>query len=327
MTRRRLIVGAAGSNNGFGTIQSVRDRYGDSVLIVAIDTSPRELVGASALADAFVQVPPARSPAFPDALRGIAETFSGGTYLPLHDHEIEVASRLAEEGRLPTGLDLVAPPHRVMRLCSDKWQMHQWLVAHGLPSPVTALAHASALATMPRPAMLKPREGFAGDRFALIRDAAELANVAPDQWILQEVLVEPEVGIDVFLSRDGRVFRCLCREYREKRATVATKARLYSDSILADIAERLARGVPLIGAFLFQVMRDETGQWRITDVNPRVGSATRMSAAVGMDFAAANLADHWNEPTEPLLQPFTGECYVVRQYADYLTRREGSRAE
>jgi hypothetical protein len=40
-----------------------------------------------------------------------------------------------------------------------------------------------------------------------------------------------------------------------------------------------------------------------------------------LDFAAANLADFWAESTEAMLTPLTGEHYVVRQYANYVTSR------
>ena len=46
-----------------------------------------------------------------------------------------------------------------------------------------------------------------------------------------------------------------------------------------------------------------------------------MSAAVGLNVAAANLADFWGEPTEALLPPISGDHYVARQYADYVTSR------
>src|SRR5512146_588587 len=123
MTRhsRRLIISAAGSANAFGTIQSVRDHYGDSVFIIATDTHPRELIAASVLADDFVQVPLARSPEFPEALRKIAAAYPGSYYLPVHDDELETTTRLASERGLPAGLELIAPPYDVVRLCSDKW--------------------------------------------------------------------------------------------------------------------------------------------------------------------------------------------------------------
>jgi hypothetical protein len=75
------------------------------------------------------------------------------------------------------------------------------------------------------------------------------------------------------------------------------KVRVSVDFALPEAAGRLARGISLFGAFLFQVMRDAASRWQIIDVNPRVGSGTRMSAALGLEFAAANLADHWvNRP-------------------------------
>jgi len=70
---------------------------------------------------------------------------------------------------------------------------------------------------------------------------------------------------------------------------------------------------------MFQAMRDRAQGWRIVDVNPRVGSGTRMSAAVGSDFAAANLGDFWGEEVERWLRPLVGEHVVVRQYQDYVT--------
>lgn len=318
---RRLIVGSAGSANGFGTIQSARARYGDSLFIVATDTNPRELAAASVIADAFVRTPLARSPEFPDALRALAESYPESSYLPIHDEEMEVVARLARDGGLPAGLDLIAPPYEVVRLCNDKWAMHEWLRANGLPSPETAPATPAALAAMRRPVALKPREGTGGEAVALVRDTQDLANVDPSRWPLQEQLKGPEIAIDVFLSRASGRFRCVCREYFEKRASVAMKVRLFNDPHLAGIAERLARQLPIFGACLVQVMQDAASGWRIIDVNPRIGSGTRMSAAAGLDFAAANLGDHWGEPIDELLPPLAGECYVARQYADYVTSR------
>jgi carbamoyl-phosphate synthase large subunit len=323
MTRksRFLIVSAAGSANAFGTIQSVRHHCGDSVFVIATDTNPRELIAASVLADDFVQVPPARSPEFPEALRKIAASYPGSYYLPVHDDELEITARLAAEHSLPAGLELIAPPYDVVRLCSDKWAMHQWLRANNLPSPETALATPAVFERMRSPAILKPREGYASRGVRLIHAAAELADLDSSHWLLQERLREPEVGIDVFLSRGTGKFCCACREYLERRANVPTKVRVFADPVLADIAERLARGIPLFGAFLFQVMQGAASRWQIIDVNPRVGGQTRMSAALGLDFAAANLADFWGESTDTLLHPLTGEHFVVRASADYVTSR------
>ena len=319
---RHLIVGSAGGTNAFGTIKSVRDRYGDQVFVVALDTHPREHVAASTLADAFVRVPLARSPEFAAALHDLARTYPGSFYLPQHDEEIVAAAHLAAEGRLPSDLVLIAPPNDVVQICWDKWKTHWWLVARGLPSPVTALATEAEFARMPRPVLLKPREGTGGTNFRHIETTADLADIDPNRWLLQEVLQTPQVSVETFLSRSGQIFRTVCREYIEfKPGSPSMKARLHDDRALAEIAERLARELPLFGAFVFEVMRDRAGDWRIIDVNPRLGAGTRMCVSIGIDIAAASLADFWGEEVSKLLPPLVGEYYIARQYEEYVTSR------
>ena len=177
---------------------------------------------------------------------------------------------------------------------------------------------------MPLPAILKPREGYASRGVRLIHAIEEVADHDPSQWLLQEQLQGFVAVVDIFLGRRSRAFLCICGESIEVRATVPMKVRIFDDPVLADIAERLARGLPFYGAFQFQAMHDAAGRWRIIDVNPRVGSGTRMRAALGSDIAAANLADYWGESTDSLLRPITGEHYVVRQYAEYVTSRTPS---
>jgi hypothetical protein len=42
-----------------------------------------------------------------------------------------------------------------------------------------------------------------------------------------------------------------------------------------------------------------------------------MSAAVGVDFLAASLADAWGLDARPLLSNRVGERFVTRQYEEY----------
>jgi len=319
---RRLIVGSAGSGGSFDVVRAVRQWYGDTVFVIAIDTNPRERVTASLLSDAFVQVLPARSPEFVDALARLAEAYPGSSYLPMHDEEIEVAARLASEGDLPPGLDLIAPPYEVVRLCNDKWHMHHWLQAHGLPTPNTALASPEAIGAVGLPAILKPRIGNASQGVRLVREESELAGLDREHWLLQELLDGPVHYADALLSWRTGAFFCACRvnlSGARDYTTVRGTFRLYDDPALAACVERIARGLPLFGAFNINAMRSSACGLCIIDVNPRVGLGTRMSAAVGADIAAANLADYWGDPTGDMLKPIVGEYVVAREYVEYIT--------
>ena len=318
--RRRLIVGSAGSTGSFGVVKGVRQWYGDSVFVIAIDTNLRERVTASLFADAFVQVPLARSPEFIDALARLAEAYPGSSYLPMHDEEIEVAARLASEGDLPPGLDLIAPPYEVVRLCNDKWRMHQWLKANGLPTPETVLATPEAIATVPLPTVLKPRIGTGSQGVRLMRARSELTGLAPEAWLLQELLRYPEMNVEVFRSRTTGTFHSACRVFLGTIASFASAGhgpwRVFRDPAVEVLAEDLTRRLPMFGTFFFQALSDSSSRWMITDVNPR--AARRMSAAVGVDFTMANLADFWGEPTDRMIKPIAGEYIVAREYTDYV---------
>jgi carbamoyl-phosphate synthase large subunit len=318
---RRLIIGSAGGHNSFAIVKALRQWYGDSVFITAIDINPREQVTASLFSDAFMQVPPARSPEFGEALARLAETYSGSAYLPMHDEEIAVAARLASKGNLPASLELIAPSYDVVRLCLDKWRMHQWLKANGLPTPETVLATPEAIATVQLPTVLKPRIGTGSRGVRLIRERSELAGLASEAWLLQEFLQHPELQCTSFLSRHTGAHHSACHMFMGNRAGFLPAGhgpwRVFRDPVVETHAEHLARRLPIFGSFFFQNLSDESSRWLITDINPRA-PAGRFTAAAGADFTMANLADFWGEPFDRMLQPIEGEYAIGREFIEYV---------
>jgi carbamoyl-phosphate synthase large subunit len=320
--KRQLILGAAGSGISHDTLRSVREQFGDRVFVVAIDINPRERVAASVMADAFVQVPLARSTAFLPALAELAEAYPGSCYLPVHDEELAAVADLATAGRLPPGLDVIAPSPEVIRICNDKWLAHQWLQDNGFDTAKTALADPVAVELVGLPAILKPRSGTASTGVRLIHDAAELAGLDREKWLLQELFQSQEITAEGLLSRRDGNFRTYCRlqlapmvGYRVIRGVW----RVLSDPAVGAIVERLARQLPLPGAFIVQGFHKDSSPLLITDINPRVASGMRAAAAVGTDFLAANLADFWGEPIDQMAKPVVGEHVVARGYSEHVT--------
>lgn len=311
---RTVWIGAAGTGTGFGLARSLRDHWGDGVRIVAADTNPPHLVATSALADEAVQVKPLADPGFADELRAGLERTGADTYVPILDGEIVLAAELRAAGSLD-GLAVAAPSPDVARLCHDKLAMSAWLGERGLPAPA-----AWALDDAPRdgrPLVLKPRTGIGSVGFRTVESAEEL-DAASGDLVVEERLEQPEVTIDAFRSPDGELVRALCRERVEVKAGVSTKARVFTDGELIELTRALADGLPLSGAFCFQVMRHGAGGWAIVDVNPRHGAGSRMSAAVRFDVMAAAMAALWGEDPEPFLSVPDGERFVVRQYTEFV---------
>ena len=307
-------IGAAGTATGYGIARCLRTHWGDGVRIVTADIHPAHLIAASELADAHVVVPPiAAGDRFSTALGEALREHAVDTYVPLLTREIELAPELAET--LDVGL--LGPGASVGRLCADKLTAAAWMEEHGIPVPPTTLARDASW--WREGVVVKPRTGQGSQGVESIESESELgrAHRRGEEAVAQRRCGPPEVTVDAFASSDGSLFRAVCRERIEVKAGVCTKARLFADPELEGIVGRIARELPHAGVLCVQVMRGPDG-WEVTDLNPRPGAATPMSALAGVDVTAAALADLWGEPAEPFLGRLEGEPFVVRHYEELL---------
>lgn len=319
-TPRSVLIGAGGTGAAFAAVMSLRRHWDSNVRVVVMDTNPARLVAASVLADACETIPPFSDPRAAEAVCAAVARHSISTYLPVFDSEVVLAARLREEGRLPADVRVLAPPATSARICEDKLLTYRWLTEQGIATPFTS--HLAA-GVSPGEWFLKRRVGYGsrGARRIVFGGFDELPPVEPQEWVVQEVCCGPEVTLDVFFSLpDGRTY-VVCRERLEVKAGVCVKARLFHDTKLAALAAKVAQGLKLDGVSCMQVMRRD-GDWVVTDINPRPGGGTAMSAPLGIDLLAAAFAHTWGEDPWCFLPTLDGETFVVRQWVDLVTARK-----
>lgn len=312
-----LWVGAAGTGTAYGLCRSARDHFGARVRIIAADINPSHLVAASAIADSFEQVPPASDLAFPGILAAGLKQHAADTYAPILDSEIVMGAEMSADGRIPSSVMVLAPSADVAAACLDKLEIGRRLAAAGLPSPRTEAVKSARWE--PDGLLVKPRSGVGSVGVRTVKSEAEFDAVRADaNLIAQEICFGPEVTIDTFRARNQEVFRAVCRERIEVKAGVCTKARVFEDAELESIAHRLCLALGLWGVICFQVMRRKDGSWAITDVNPRPGAGTRMSAAAGVDPMLASLLDVWGLDPAVAVPRLAHERFVVRAYSEHV---------
>lgn len=315
---RCVWLGSAGTGTAFGLAQTLRERWGSGVRIVAADIREAHLVATSLLADDFRQVPLTADAGFADVLRSGLREAGVTHYQPILDEEILLAATLRAAGSLGDVV-VFAPPIRGARLCLDKLEGARWMDEVRIPTPPTVAAKDARWQGVPM--FAKPRHGRGslgarpiGDERAF--DA--LASVEDfEDLILQPRCEGPELTVDAV--HVGGTTRAVARERLEVKAGVCTKARVFEDERLEELAHLLALGLGIEHAFCFQVMR-LGGDWVVTDLNARPGAGTRLTVAAGVDVLGAMFAYHFGEPFGHLLGKLPHERFVVRQYAEYVTR-------
>jgi carbamoylphosphate synthase large subunit len=311
--RPTIWVGAAGSGNGYGILRSARDRYGDAIRLISADTNPPHLCAGAAVADEHVITPLAASSDFGAWLARELERRAVDVYVPIVDPEIRVAAELVARGALPDRVRALVPTPEAAARSMDKLALARWLASVGLPAPATAAAGEARWRQ--GGLVAKPRDGWGSAGVRILERPEELAALDPGV-VVQERCERPEVTVDAYHLPDGEV-RSVCRERIEVKSGVCVKARVFVDDELGALAAAIGRRLPLHGAFCFQVMRRSSdGAWAVTDLNPRVGSGSRISTAVGFDVSGAVVCGALGEDPRPLLRHPPAERWVVRQWQE-----------
>lgn len=314
----RVIVGSAGSSTGYGIVKSLRAAFGENIFIVAADTNAPHLVAASMISDVFVSVSKASDDSFKGQLRKIVNEHNIKIIFPVHNTEVSVVAEMRQELK---GVYVVASSRDVIDISNDKILGFEVLGKKGLPVPATCKAE--EVSNVPEQGLfLKPRFGVGSVGVTLCRsmhDIRDLLDKSTDDYIAQTVCYPPEITVDFFSDGNGYVYS-VCRERLEVKAGVCVKARIFQSPEVERLISEFVALTGYTGVACVQLMKDHSGNYVFTDINPRTGGGTAMSLPVGVNFPAAELARVVGMPYQEYLPAIKKEHYVVRQYEEFLTR-------
>ncbi len=287
------------------------------VKIVGMDTNPSQLCTTSLLVDSYRQVYPFRDEKFIIQLGEIFRIFNINSYLPLFPEEIVNANLFIKNNPEIQIFKKLIPSEHAAKLCADKLALMCFMKSKGIPVPNSACINEPWDTNQ---YFIKPRCGQ-GSLGTGIVNSVELFKIIENKdnlYLIQEVCKGPEVTVDVFTDEQKKTVHAVCRERLEIKTGVCTKARLFMDDEMAQIARDIAIALELQGSFCFQVMLTDSGRKVVTDVNPRPGAGTAMSVSVGNDFFSASFANAWEEDWSRFLCPLKRDVYVTRQYAEFV---------
>lgn len=302
-----LLLTAAGTGTAYGYALAFAQFVPHGRLITA-DTNPAALVSAASFAAAHVQLPPfsgARGDL--DLLCAAMRDHNVTHYLPIIDPEIEFAAAAREQ--IPA--EVIAPPAPFVKLAIEKQRYPERLGALNIATPAD-IPTASAVLTLP--CIAKMPGGFGGRACWRIERHEDLAHLPPGHF-LQQFVEGPEFTVDCF-PLGGSELICSVRERLEIKTGVCTKARITPHPVAEAYARRLVERYRLQSPFCFQMIGSDIPA--VTDINPRLGAGTSMSAANGTDFFAAHVCRIFGSDWTRHLRRLRETCFVTRQYVEFL---------
>jgi carbamoyl-phosphate synthase large subunit len=302
------------------SFQQAAKRLAMKVSFCGTDTNP--LSPALQLCDKVFLVEPTTHAGYIDQLLSIVRANKVGLLVPTVDLDLR---RLAEHRRQFEHLGcrvLVSDPD-VIDTCQDKRRTFGFLRKHGFDTPVT-MSVRTALAADRRgelrwPCFLKRWDGYASKGNAVVNSPSEMrffARRIPNA-MCQEFLEGAEYTCDVYVDSALQV-RCVVPRRRiEIRSGEVSKGQVVKHRA---IMEQAAKIVELLkagpGVITLQLFLTDSGQIKVTEINPRFGGGAPLSIHAGADFPRWILQELKGRPPRIEFDGFTDGLIMLRYDAE-----------
>jgi carbamoyl-phosphate synthase large subunit len=248
---------------GVGKRYDIVSAFAEHAFTIAADPSP--LAPARYAAHVRAAPPPIHDPAYVPFLQELVERYGVRAVVPLTDLDIEVLAR--------ADLPAFVPDPEVCRATYDKFEAHELLLRHGLPSPPTVLPGEEPGSY---PVMVKPRQGSGARSIHPAADRAEMeffVGYVKEPVMVQRLMGGPEFSIDLLCDLDGRCLNAIPRTMIESRGGESIKGTVIDDPELVELGRAVGEALPVRGPCTVQAFRDPEIGLGITDVNTRFGGA------------------------------------------------------
>lgn len=320
----RVLITGGGTATAVSVLKGLRVQREIPVHVTLADA--QETIAGRYLADAFVQIPPASSSAFLDALRTICRQQSIGLLIPIVDYEFETFSKYASEF-LNDGTRVVISPLPVIRTCGNKQALAAWLASRGLRAPAIVPKDEALAGRVSFPLFVKPRTGGRGSLGAQRVDSVRELEVACsklDDPLIQEFIDGEEYTVDTLSDFDGRLLGAVPRLRIETKSGVSVKGKTVHMTELVELVKKVAEGLPIYGPSNIQCFRRRDGSFVVSEVNPRFAAAVALSIAAGFNSPMLLLKLARGEKVEPFSISVQYGTTMLRYWEEVFVQNDGT---
>jgi len=206
------------------------------------------------------------------------------------EEEIVILSKYKDVFK-STGVYMLHSDYNLLDIITDKYNAYKFFKKNDISLPRTKLALDIKDIVLENPQnrfILKPRKGrgstnivvFSNSNNTIIRD---LKN--PQNYIIQEYILGLEYTVDVLCDLYGCILNIVPRRRIKVDSGISVIGKTEKNETLISITEKILSSIKIIGGACFQFIKsNETGEYYLTDVNPRFGGGVILSLASSRTF-------------------------------------------
>lgn len=294
----RILVTSAGRRTELlNCFRHAAAALGVEAEVLACDLNP-DWSSACRSADKAFAVPRATDEGYADAVLAICRREGVALVVPTIDPELLPLSlargRFAEVG---CSAAVSAPP--LIEIARDKLATAEFLAAHAIPSPRTAMAETAVAdpGDWDWPLFIKPRHGSAGRGVGPVAGPGDI-GASDEPMIVQSLLKGREFTINMYFDREGRMRCAVPHERLQVRAGEVEKGITRDMALLRGLARDIAAALPgPRGALCFQAVVDDEGAASVFEINARFGGGYPLADRAGANFARWLIEDVLGRPS------------------------------
>lgn len=283
--KMNILIASCGTRNKI--VQYFKKALDDTGRVIATDCSPN----APALyeADAHYIVPRITEEGYLDVLYEICRKENISGVLSLIDPELSLLS-LHEADFAALGVTVIGSSYQLCERTLNKWEMYQWLKAHGYACArsymdIDAFLADAAKGVLSYPVFVKPAKGSASIAISKADDeeTVRLLLSHGEEMMIQEFLDGQEIGADCYIDMiSGEVVSIFTKKKLVMRAGETDKAVSFKDERLFALIERFAAEAGFRGQIDIDIF-EINGTYYISEVNPRFGGGYPHAYECGVD--------------------------------------------
>lgn len=273
-----ILVPGASAPAGINTIKSLKlSGYRGKIL----STDSNKLSAGFYMSDYSEVIPETTSDTYLEFLLKIVEKYNVYIIMPSSGHDIfpisENKNKLQKLGVTP-----VVSERDILEICRDKLLTFTKLNRH-FELPYTFI---DPNKVKKFPIIAKPRFGKGSRDILKIENNDELNFVHSryKDMIFQDYLPGDEYTIDVLSDLQGHPIISVPRVRIQTKSGISTKGKIVLDKDLIEQSLKLVKYLKIIGPSCIQVKEDINGEFKLVEVNPRLGGGTIFTTLAGANF-------------------------------------------